>query len=363
MGDDAQKATGRPRHADHTTPLVRNAWYVAARSSEVGRTLLARTLLEERVVLYRTGDGVPVALEDRCPHRAFPLSRSKLDGDRIVCGYHGMAYESGGRCVHIPSIPNAAPNVRVRSFPLVERGPLVWIWMGDAGKADEAAIPDLHWLADPQWTTVTGDVRIGTNYVAMHENLLDQTHFTFLHEGSVGTPEWAAAPLDVAQDGDVVRLRRELKSSPAPGIYAQPMGVEGRLVDRVSEAAFIGPAGHVAFATISNVEPRAEREAFHVNIVHLFTPERQNSIHYWWFNSRDFALESQSASEYLRASSEAAYMEDVDALQWISQIVTESGEVREVSFRSDRPGLLMRQTLLRLANAEQQQPQSLGAVA
>ena len=294
MGQDAPKGRPAPRHADHTTPLIRNAWYVAARSSEIGRELLGRTLLERRVVMYRTREGEPVALDDRCPHRSFPLSKSRLDGDRIVCGYHGMTYEPDGRCVHIPSVPNAAPNVRVRSYPLVERGPLVWIWLGDADQADETKIPDLPWLDDPRWTSVTGDFRIGTNYVAMHENLLDQTHFTFLHAGSVGTPEWAAAPLDVSQDGDVVRLRRELKRSPAPGIYAKPMGVEGRLVDRVSEAAFVGPAGHVAFATISNVEPRAAREAFHVNIVHVFTPETQNSIHYWWFNSRDFALEDET---------------------------------------------------------------------
>ena len=258
-----------------------------------------------------------------------------------------------GRCVPVDS-DHATPNVRVRSYRLVERGPLAWIWMGDPDLADETKIPALPWLDDPRWTSVTGDFRIGTNYVAMHENLLDQTHFTFLHAGSVGTPEWAAAPLDVSQDGDVVRLRRELKRSPAPGIYARPMGVEGRLVDRVSEAAFVSPAGHVAFAAISNVEPRAEREAFHVNIVHVFTPETQNSIHYWWFNSRDFALKDESASTFLREASQSAYSEDLDALQWISEIVNASSDLHEVSFRSDRPGLLMRQTLLRLANAEQE---------
>lgn len=340
------------RYADHRTPLIRNAWYVAARSSELGRALLGRTLLDHRVVLYRTGDGAPVALEDRCPHRSFPLSKSRLEGDRIVCGYHGMTYEASGQCVHIPSVPGATPNLRVRSFPLVERGPLVWIWMGDAQCADPALIPDLSWLDDHAWTTVTGDFRIATNYVAMHENLLDQTHFTFLHEGTVGTPEWAAAPLEVSQDAVIVRLRRELRHSPPPGIYAAPMGVEGRLVDRLSEAAFIGPAGHVAFATISNVEPPAQRASYRVNIAHLFTPETQNSIHYWWFNSRDFALDDPQASAFLRESSQRAYAEDVEALEWISQIVNATPDFHEVSFRSDRPGLLMRQRLLQMAEAE-----------
>ena len=345
---------GQPaqRYADHRTPLIKNAWYIAARSSEIGRSLLGRTLLDRRVVLYRTSDGLPVALEDRCPHRSFPLSKSRLEGDRIVCGYHGMTYEASGQCVHIPSVPDATPKLRVRSFPLVERGPLVWIWMGDAQSDDPANIPDLSWLSDPTWTTVTGDFKIATNYVAMHENLLDQTHFTFLHEGTVGTPEWAAAPLEVSQDGDKVRLRRELKRSPPPGIYAAPMGVEGRLVDRTSEATFIGPAGHDAFATIANVEPATQHASYRVNIAHLFTPETQSSIHYWWFNSRDFALDDPQASAFLRDSSQRAYAEDVEALEWISQIVNATSDLHEVSFRSDRPGLLMRQKLLQMANAE-----------
>ena len=50
-----------------------NAWYVAAWSTEVGEKPLARTLLEEPVVLYRGADGRAVALEDRCCHRALPL--------------------------------------------------------------------------------------------------------------------------------------------------------------------------------------------------------------------------------------------------------------------------------------------------
>lgn len=352
MAHDTLARRTAQRYADHTTPLVRNAWYVAGLASEIGRSLLARTLLGSRVVLYRTQAGAPVALEDRCAHRSFPLSKSRLEGDRIACGYHGMTYDSSGKCVLIPTLPGAAPNVRIRAYPIVERGPLAWIWMGDPALADEAAIPAFPWLADPLWRTVSGSFHMRSNYVAMHENLLDQTHFTFLHAGTVGTPEWAAAPLEVFQDGDVVRLRRELKRSAPPGIYAQPMGIEGRLCDRLSEASFVGPAGHVAFATISNVEPRADRECYHVNIVHVFTPETQNTLHYWWFNSRDFALEDETASAFLRSASERAYLEDVEALGWISDVVAGTDGVREVSFRPDRPGLLMRQALLRMANSE-----------
>lgn len=335
--------------ADHNTPLVRNAWYVAARSSELGQTLLARTLLDTRIVLYRKRDGALIAMHDRCPHRSFPLSKGRLEEDRIVCGYHGLVYDSFGKCVHIPSSPDARNNMRVKTYPLVERGPLVWIWPGDPALSDEAQIPKLEWLADPAWASVTGDFHMKSNYVAMHENLLDQTHFTFLHAGSVGTPEWAAAPLDVSQEGDVVTLRRELKESEPPGIYATPMKIEGKRVDRVSEASFIGPAGHVAFAKITDPETRSQ---YRVNITHLFTPETQNTLHYWWFNSRDFALGDEAASKFFFEASSQAYNEDVEALEWISDIQLTEKPYREFSIRSDRPGLLMRQAISRMALKE-----------
>ena len=59
--------------ADETTPFVFNAWYVAALGDEVSRTPLARRLLGLPVMLYRRLDGTPVALEDPCAHRSFPL--------------------------------------------------------------------------------------------------------------------------------------------------------------------------------------------------------------------------------------------------------------------------------------------------
>ena len=64
----------------------RNAWYVAAFAKDVGRELMGRTIVNTRIVLYRTENGEAVALDGRCPHRHFPLAQSCLKGDSIVCG-------------------------------------------------------------------------------------------------------------------------------------------------------------------------------------------------------------------------------------------------------------------------------------
>jgi len=206
--------------ANHATPLIRNCWYAAGRSSEIGRTPLARILLDVNVVLWRTEAGLPVAMRNRCPHRSFPLARGKLVGDRLICGYHGMEFGSDGACAHMPAL-NAAPSTAyVQTFPIVDRGPTSWIWMGAPDLADESLIPDTAWLSDPAWGTVTGEFHIKSDYVSMHENLIDQTHFPFLHPGAVGTPEYARSTLHASTENNQVLIRRELLNSALPASTA-----------------------------------------------------------------------------------------------------------------------------------------------
>src|SRR5947207_4222249 len=101
--------------------FLRNSWYVAAWDRELTRALLSRTLLNEPVVLYRKEDGTPVALEDRCCHRHLPLSKGRLESDKLRCGYHGLLFDSSGTCVEIPGQERIPPQARVRAYPLEEK--------------------------------------------------------------------------------------------------------------------------------------------------------------------------------------------------------------------------------------------------
>src|SRR5688572_12384039 len=92
--------------------FLRNYWYAAALASEVGRTLLARRILGEPLVLFRTESGQPAALADMCPHRQYPLSRGALTADGIRCGYHGLRFAADGRCLEIPGQASIPPRAR-----------------------------------------------------------------------------------------------------------------------------------------------------------------------------------------------------------------------------------------------------------
>lgn len=340
--------------ATHATPLIRNCWYVAARKEEVGRTPLARRLLGVEVVLYRSEAGEPVAMRNRCPHRSFPLARGKLVGDRLMCGYHGMEFEPDGVCAHMPALSSTPSTVTVRTYPVADRGPLTWIWMGSPDLADEALLPDTSWLADPTWGTVTGQFHIKSDYVAMHENLIDQTHFPFLHPETVGTPEYARSKLRVSTENNQVIIRRELRNSPPPGVYGKPAGIMHKRVDRSSEAHFVSPAMHVAFAQIVDPAPDPGKpQRYRYTITHCFTPETSTSIHYWWFNSRDYRPGDAAIDSFLREASSQAYYEDVEALEWIMEVVRDDAEPQiDLSFAPDKPGLMARRIMYRLAMKE-----------
>ncbi len=340
--------------ANNMTPLIANCWYVAARSSEIGRTPLARRFLGTEVVLYRTEAGDPVAMRNRCPHRSFPLARGRLVGDRLVCGYHGMEFEPDGVCAHLPAMTHAPTTASVRTFPIVDRGPLTWIWMGAPDLADEALVPDTYWLSDPAWGTVTGNFHISSDYVSMHENLIDQTHFPFLHPDTVGTPEYARSKLTASTENNQVVIRRELRNASPPGVYGKPANIMHKKVDRTSEARFVSPALHTAFARIRVCDPDpGQPSLYRYNITHVFTPETNDSIHYWWFNSRDYAQGDPETDTFMFEAHSQAYYEDVEALQWINEVVRADGEEQfDLSFAPDKPGLMARRIMYRLAMDE-----------
>ena len=178
-----------------------NCWYVAATSDELGQELLPRRLLDKPVLLYRRDSGEVVAMEDRCIHRAYPLSAGRRDGDRVVCGYHGFSYEPDGCLVDVPSQENVPPGARVRTYPVHEQSPFVWIWLGDPGVAALRPPPRVPWYADGTgWGSTTEVLRVEANYLLLHEHYLDLTDVFVMH------PEVVPPDIEVLPQLDEVEV-------------------------------------------------------------------------------------------------------------------------------------------------------------
>ena len=219
-------------------PFPLNAWYAAAYDVEVKHALLARTICNQQMVMYRKTDGQVAALEDACWHRLVPLSMGRLQGDEVVCGYHGLVFNGDGRCTHMPSQETINPSACVRTFPVIEKHRFVWVWPGDPAKADPAKVPDLHWNDDPAWAGDGKLIQVKCDYRLVLDNLMDLTHETFVHGSSIGQRAVAEAPFVATHGDDAANIQKLLAE-------LAPLPADRRAAYYVCFAALADPAGDV----------------------------------------------------------------------------------------------------------------------
>lgn len=338
--------------------FVRNQWYVAAYGREVGRDLLARTVLGESMVLYRTEDGQAVALADRCVHRGFPLSAppSRVVGDTLVCGYHGFTYDRAGACVAVPGQTRVPRTARVLGYPVVEQDSFVWVWIGEAAAATGTIPPRAPWLADPARTTVSGMEPLAARWSLLVDNLMDLSHETYLHAGHIGTPEVAQTPIstEVDEPNGIVRVSRHMADADCPAFYARSTGIEGRIT-RWQDIEYHPPCLYLLHSRVAPVgvlpgPDGRDDDAFHVEVVYAITPSTQTSTYDFWAVARDFALDDQEVSTFLHDSNRTVVLQDVAALDLLETVVaTDPPGVQELSINIDTGGLAARRMLARMA--------------
>lgn len=348
MRDNSRSAAPAPL-MNPAAPIIRNQWYVAAFSGELGTAPLGRKICGTPIVLFRRGGGV-AALDDRCSHRRYPLSRGKVVGDELQCGYHGARFDGAGRCVAIPGQESVPAGFHLRAYPVEERDGAIFIWMGEADRADPGLLPDWRINAAPDWATVRGLHHFPANYQLVLDNLLDLTHVQFVHKnlGGAGVTE---NPLEFTVDGDAVNTFRMMRNVELPGIF-QALGRSGRF-DRWQKQIVRAPS-YVYFE--AGAEPvganRPPGEPHHV-VIQGITPETETSTHYFWIASRHFAVDDQSVSDKMRAITVDAFDEDVAVLAAQQRAIEDDPAAKPLNaFACDAAGIAVRRIVARLAAAE-----------
>jgi phenylpropionate dioxygenase-like ring-hydroxylating dioxygenase large terminal subunit len=317
-------------------------------------TPLARTLLGEHVVLYRTAGGSVVALPDRCPHRRYPLSRGRCEGDLLVCGYHGFTFDESGQCVAVPGQDRVPSRADLRPYELVQHGPWIYIWMGDL-PADHGLLPVLPWLEAPGWAVLAGKAYFAARFQLFIDNLVDLSHETYLHPANIGTPEVAATPVEteVDEEAGVVRVLRRMFAVTCPPFYSKSTGIQSP-VDRWQDVEYLAPGFCLLHSRIApaGVGPRPDGTdpgACHTSIVHAITPETATTTFDFWTVSRDFAVDDDTVHQFLNATSRKIVAEDLEALEALEARLVSDGDDFEVNVRNDRAGLAARRILAGLA--------------
>lgn len=339
--------------------FARNGWYVAAWSHEVGRELICRTLLNEPILLFRTEAGVPVALDNRCPHRRFPLSKGRLVGDTVECGYHGFTYASGGRCVRIPSQERIPAHYAARSYVVHETWQWIWIWMGAPELADPAQIPDhapAHVL-DAEWVAaIGGRESTATRHTFVHDNLLDLSHVTFLHHDTIGGEGVAAALPEIRECGTHIELVRHVRGDVVEHLpMAKAIGMTG-LIDRSLPQWFFPPSLHITGSDFASAAQGGERPG-HVygslRVLHGITPETPTTTHYFWAFCRNFRIDDDALTQRMKA-----YITDTVAQDKVGMAACEDMVAHgipaapEIHATADRAAIQGRRMIERLIEAE-----------
>lgn len=333
------------------TTYVRNAWYAAGWPEEITATPLARSILNEPVVLFRGESGKPAALEDCCPHRMAPLSLGEVEGDNLRCGYHGLLFDCAGKCLEVPGQVKIPPRAKARAYPVVEKWNIVWIWMGDPAAADEAAIPHCPWLDSPDWAYSHGTTHYESNYVLLIDNLMDLSHTTFAHKGTIGTDSSAQTPVTATREEDTVLVERLMMDGAPSKFYKAVGGFDGN-VDRWHRIRFHPPAAIIIDAGAVPAGTNDPSRGIDTRIISYLTPETHESVFQFWAFARDFALDDTEMTGFIKSQIEVTFNEDKVILDGQQRNVSARPGQRLLDNNADSGVVLSRKLLQEHLDAE-----------
>jgi phenylpropionate dioxygenase-like ring-hydroxylating dioxygenase large terminal subunit len=213
--------------------MIRNQWYVVLESKEVGNRPVGVTRMGERLVFWRDQAGDVRAAVDRCPHRGVALSAGGIQHEHLQCPFHGLEFDSTGKCVLIPAngrngvVPSA---MRLETYPTYEARGFIWIWWGSPADQDLPA-PDFFENLDDTYSYSTARDPWDAHYSRVIENQLDVVHLPFIHRNTIGrgnrtlvdgpVVEWMGDKMiytyvyNRVDDGKLPRKPSELAAKPA----------------------------------------------------------------------------------------------------------------------------------------------------
>jgi len=344
--------------------FLRNCWYVAAWDSEIVGKTLARTITEKPIVIFRTEAGKYVALDDRCCHRAAPLSVGRIEGECIRCMYHGMLYDSNGSCVEVPGQERIPASYKVHSYPIEERGNLLWIWMGEPELADPDLIYDFEPLHQPGiWRRLPKHayMHYDANYLLIVDNLSDFSHVAFVHTNTLGGSEayaYNTVPENVERLEDGFNMERWDRNSISPPFHKKVCPDMEAPLDRCNSIQMRFPG---VFLMTTSFTPAGWKEGDdpsltrHYRNCQYMTPETRDSTHFFWDYMHSFNIDQSEISESLGESLLEGFMEDKVIIEKQQKLLKAHPDFDPRILEADDAFMHFRRDLTKTMHAEQEQ--------
>ncbi|HTP62928.1 MAG TPA: aromatic ring-hydroxylating dioxygenase subunit alpha [Burkholderiales bacterium] len=166
--------------------LMRRYWVPVLLASEIAGPDCAPVrvkILGEKLLAFRDTQGRAGLVDEFCAHRGASLFLGRNEEGGIRCSYHGWKYDVSGQCVDLPQVPSLCPKMKIKAYPCVERGGVLWAYLGPPEK--QPGPPELEWCLVPEnHRYVTKRVQ-ETSYLQAMEGGIDTSHVTWVHRYEV----------------------------------------------------------------------------------------------------------------------------------------------------------------------------------
>ena len=145
-------------------------------------------VLSERLVAFRDSLGRYGLIDEFCPHRGASLWFGRNEECGLRCPYHGWKFDVNGQCLEVPSEPEEsgfAKKIKLKSYPLVERGGVLWTYMGPPEL--QPPLPEWEFAMVPPAQRFVSKRLQECNWLQAMEGGIDSSHVSFLHRGNINS--------------------------------------------------------------------------------------------------------------------------------------------------------------------------------
>lgn len=271
-------------------PVLRHYWHPVAYACALTDAPLGVVLLDQDVLLFRRGSDI-VAMDDRCVHRGAKLSLGRVVSGGIECAYHGWRYDSAGSVTHVPASSELTAAVKTRTlvYRATESAGLIWVCLGEP-RAPVPAFPEFDLPGYRLLRGPTYDWR--TSAARRLENFCDFAHFSFIHEGTLGSRSHATVKqVELWREDHVLRVRRSGIMEPSAGFKKTLLGITEEWIAPVNEYHITLP--HTVH--LERIFPNGKRYA----LLMAASPLSAGLTRSFWWQARDFGLEAEHDAAFL----------------------------------------------------------------
>ena len=227
----------------HGTPmgeLFRRYWTPALLAEELSANdcpPVRVKLLGERLVAFRDSEGRYGLIDEFCAHRGVSLWFGRNEKCGLRCPYHGWKFDFTGQCIEVPSEPvesGFAKKIKLKSYPLVERGGILWTYMGPS--ECQPPLPEWEFAMVPAAQRFISKRFQECNWLQAMEGGIDSSHVSWLHRDNINRdPLFKGSKGNQYNMGDMAPVFEVVESPGGLYIGARRNAEEGRYYWRITQ--------------------------------------------------------------------------------------------------------------------------------